>query len=51
VEEFVDTDIEARQDEIATSHGYTISAHSLILYGRCERADCPRRKAIAPTRN
>ena len=45
VEEFVDTAIEARQEAIAQQHGFRISEHSLILYGRCERTDCPRRKA------
>jgi Fur family ferric uptake transcriptional regulator len=47
VEEFVDTDIEKRQDAIAQQHGFRISEHSLILYGRCQRTDCPRRKAKA----
>ena len=51
VEEFVDTEIEARQDEIAKAHGFAISAHSLILYGRCQRMDCPRRKAPTARRN
>lgn len=45
VEEFVDTEIEARQEAIAKQHGFRITEHSLILYGRCERVDCPRRKA------
>jgi Fur family ferric uptake transcriptional regulator len=44
VEEFVDTEIEARQDAIAKRLGFTIREHSLVLYGRCERANCPRRK-------
>lgn len=44
IEEFVDPDIEARQNSIAQQHGFTINEHSLILYGRCERSDCPRRK-------
>jgi len=51
VEEFVDSDIEARQDEIAKKHGFTINAHSLILYGRCQRVDCPRRKGPSTHRN
>jgi len=45
VEEFVDTAIEARQEAIARQLGFRISEHSLILYGHCERADCPRRKS------
>ena len=44
VEEFVDTEIEKRQDAIAQQHGFKIMEHSLILYGRCQRDDCPRRK-------
>jgi Fur family ferric uptake transcriptional regulator len=47
VEEFVDTDIEKRQDAIAQQHGFRISEHSLILYGRCQRTDCPHRKGKA----
>ena len=50
VEEFVDTEIEARQEAIARQHGFRISEHSLILYGRCERVDCPRRKAKGATK-
>ena len=44
VEEFVDSEIEARQDAIAAKHGFAISEHSLVLYGRCQRSTCPRRK-------
>ena len=44
VEEFVDTEIEKRQDAIAQQHGFKIMEHSLILYGRCQRDDCPRHK-------
>jgi len=43
VEEFVDDTIEARQDRIATQHGFRISEHSLVLYGRCVREGCPHR--------
>ena len=46
IEEFVDDAIEARQDAIAQRHGFAIKAHALILYGRCQRTDCPRRKAL-----
>jgi Fur family ferric uptake transcriptional regulator len=45
VEEFVDSDIEARQHSIATRLGYSIEEHSMVLYGRCQRSDCPARKA------
>jgi Fur family ferric uptake transcriptional regulator len=50
VEEFVDADIEERQEAIATRLGFTISEHSLVLYGRCQRPDCPRRKRAAAIR-
>ena len=30
--EFLDEEIERRQHEIATAHGYEIEAHSLVLY-------------------
>jgi Fur family ferric uptake transcriptional regulator len=46
VEEFVDRTIEARQDSIARDHGFRISEHSLVLYGRCVRDACPNRKSI-----
>ncbi|MCS6946564.1 MAG: ferric iron uptake transcriptional regulator [Steroidobacteraceae bacterium] len=44
VEEFVDADIEARQNAAAERLGFTIRDHSLILYGQCRRTDCPRRR-------
>jgi len=44
VEEFVDPDIETRQNVIAKRLGYLIEEHSMVLYGRCQRADCPARK-------
>ncbi len=44
VEEFVDAGIEERQEAIAARLGFTIGEHSLVIYGRCQRPDCPRRK-------
>jgi Fur family transcriptional regulator, ferric uptake regulator len=44
VEEFVDAAIEERQDAIAERLSFAIQEHSLVLYGRCLRADCPARK-------
>jgi len=44
VEEFVDAAIEERQDAIASRLQFAIQEHSLVLYGRCLRADCPARK-------
>lgn len=35
VEEFVDNVIEKRQDEIARNAGFTITEHSLNIYGIC----------------
>ena len=36
VEEFVDETIEQRQQAIAKEHGFTITDHSLTIYGVCE---------------
>jgi Fur family ferric uptake transcriptional regulator len=44
VEEFVDPEIETRQNSIAQRLGFRIAEHSLVLYGRCQKQDCPRRK-------
>jgi Fur family transcriptional regulator, ferric uptake regulator len=41
VEEFVDPEIETRQNAIASRLGYRIQEHSMVLYGRCQRTDCP----------
>lgn len=37
VEEFVDVDIEARQEEIARSKGFKLQEHALSLYGMCAK--------------
>ncbi len=37
VEEFVDNVIEKRQEEIAKQAGYTITDHSLNIYGICRK--------------
>lgn len=47
VEEFLDSGIEERQRTIANQRGFEIQDHSLILYGRCRRADCPSRAEAA----
>ena len=44
VEEFMDQDIEAKQQAIADRLGYRIQEHSMVLYGRCQRTDCPAKK-------
>jgi Fur family transcriptional regulator, ferric uptake regulator len=44
VEEFMDQDIEAKQQSIAARLGYRIQEHSMVLYGRCQRTDCAAKK-------
>ena len=44
VEEFVDPDIESRQNAVARKLHFEISDHSLILYGHCRREACPYRR-------
>ena len=36
--EFCDDEIEVRQNEIASKHGFEITSHTMYLYGLCE--DC-----------
>ena len=43
VEEFVDDEIEQRQQKIAQERGFNISEHALALYGHCNKNDCPHR--------
>ena len=38
--EFVDEEIERRQNEIAAKKGFTLKNHSLALYGSCNKLDC-----------
>ncbi|HEX2530889.1 MAG TPA: ferric iron uptake transcriptional regulator [Burkholderiaceae bacterium] len=45
VEEFYDEEIERRQQEIARERGYEIADHSLALYVRCIKPNCPHRVA------
>ena len=47
VEEFMDAGIEERQDAVAQRLGFEIRDHSLILYGKCRRTNCPHRKKAA----
>lgn len=46
VEEFVDSAIERRQEEIAKEHGFALHEHSLALYGVC--GDCKSTKTATP---
>lgn len=38
--EFVNSSIEEQQKKIAEDNGFTISDHSLIIYGDCNNSDC-----------
>lgn len=42
VEEFIDTEIERRQEEIAKQRGFALHEHALSLYGLC--ADCTQKR-------
>jgi len=44
VVEFVDEEIEARQETNAAEHGFEVSDHALIIYGNCIRPNCPNLK-------
>lgn len=48
VEEFYDSEIERRQNEIAQQRGFAIREHALYLYAECLKEDCPNRKKGAP---
>jgi Fur family transcriptional regulator, ferric uptake regulator len=43
VEEFVDSEIEKRQERIAQGLGFKLEEHALSMYGHCERKNCPNR--------
>ena len=44
VEEFMDAGIEERQRTVAGKMQFEIKDHSMILYGRCKRVNCPSRE-------
>lgn len=44
VEEFFDPEIESRQRAVAVARGFELQDHSLALYARCTKTDCPHRK-------
>jgi Fur family ferric uptake transcriptional regulator len=44
VEEFVDAEIEKRQNRIAKERGFAIHDHSLQIYADCIKENCPNRK-------
>jgi Fur family transcriptional regulator, ferric uptake regulator len=41
VEEFIDETIEKCQHQIAEKKGFSITDHSLVIYGDCQRENCP----------
>jgi Fur family ferric uptake transcriptional regulator len=43
VEEFVDEEIEKRQQAIAQERGFKIAEHALALYGNCTKVNCPHK--------
>lgn len=43
VEEFFDSEIEHRQQNIARERGFALQEHALALYGNCTKQDCPHR--------
>ncbi len=43
VEEFVDTEIERRQQRIARDRGFALQDHALALYANCTKIACPHR--------
>ncbi|MYN00593.1 ferric iron uptake transcriptional regulator [Pseudoduganella sp. DS3] len=43
VEEFVDDEIEKRQQRIAAERGFKIAEHALAIYGTCTKEQCPHK--------
>jgi len=50
VEEFEDETIEKRQRDRARELGFKMTEHSLIIYGECQRENCPNLKHSRPGR-
>ncbi|WP_341675155.1 ferric iron uptake transcriptional regulator [Niveibacterium sp. SC-1] len=46
VEEFVDPEIEQRQNRIAEERGFKVREHALHLYVECTKEDCPNRRQV-----
>lgn len=44
VEEFFDEQIEKRQHAVAKERGFTLTEHSLALYGNCTKPKCEHKK-------
>lgn len=45
VEEFFDSEIEKRQNQIAQDRGFAVKEHALYLYADCLKEDCPNKKS------
>jgi len=43
VEEFYDSEIEKRQNDVARQRGFELHGHSLALYADCTKTSCPYR--------
>jgi Fur family ferric uptake transcriptional regulator len=43
VEEFYDPEIERRQRDVATKHGFELQDHALSLYAVCTKVACPHK--------
>ncbi|HKO88717.1 MAG TPA: ferric iron uptake transcriptional regulator [Burkholderiales bacterium] len=43
VEEFMDAEIEKRQNKIAKERGFNIREHALYIYADCTKVNCPHR--------
>ena len=43
VEEFVDAEIEKRQQMVAKTRGFVLQEHALSLYANCTKPECPHR--------
>ena len=47
VEEFLDPEIESRQNRIANERGFAITEHALYLYADCVKPHCPHRRDVS----
>jgi Fur family ferric uptake transcriptional regulator len=47
VEEFVDPEIERRQQTIAQERGFALQDHALALYASCTKLACPHRSGAS----
>jgi Fur family transcriptional regulator, ferric uptake regulator len=45
VVEFMDVEIEKRQQKIAKDHGFVLQEHALALYGNCQKVNCEHRES------